>query len=214
VAPTIDELTVTGAPESWSALGFDVDGDAIPVGTAVIRLGSENGGRGLVRWSLRDVASTELDGLPTERSERPLRPAARAHPNGVDALDHVVAFTPDLERTVPALEAVGLDLRRRREGPTPGGAQRQAFFRLAEVILEVIEHPEGVAAAADRDAPASLWGLAFAVSDIDALPARLGDLLGPVRPAVQPDRRIAPVRRAASLSAPVAFITRPPAARE
>jgi hypothetical protein len=209
VAPTIDELAVTGTPESWSALGFEVDGDAILVGTVAIRLVLEDEGRGLVRWSLRELGSTDLDGLPAERSERPVRPPAPPHPNGVDALDHVVAFSPDLERTVPALEAAGLDLRRRREGPTPGGAQRQVFFRLGEVILEVIEHPEDAPAAADPDAPARLWGLAFLVSDIDALPDRLGDLLGPVRAAVQPGRRIAPVRRAARLSVPVAFITGP-----
>ena len=37
-----------------------------------------------------------------------------------------------LDRSVRALQAAGLDLRRVREQPTPAGAPRQAFFRLGE----------------------------------------------------------------------------------
>ena len=122
-------------------------------------------------------------------------------------MDHVVAFSPDLERTVPALEAAGLDLRRVREGPTPAGAQRQAFFRLGESILEVVEHPPGTPAAADRDAPAGFYGLAFGVEDLDVAARRLGPLLGEPRDAVQPGRLIATVRREARLGLPVALIT-------
>jgi hypothetical protein len=207
VAPTIDELTVTGAPESWSALGFDLEGELLLVGTVAIRLESREGAPGVLGWSLRDLRTTELDGLPTLISNGPPRAAAPTHPNGVDSLDHLVAFTPSLERTVPSLEAAGLDLRRRREGPTPGGAQRQAFFRLAEVVLEAIEHPPGAPAAADRDAPARFWGLAFSVADLKGLADRLGDRLGPIRDAVQAGRHIAPLRRSAGLSLPVAFIT-------
>ena len=60
-------------------------------------------------------ASTELDGLPTERSTAPLGEPAPVHPNGVTGIDHVVAFSPDLDRTTAALQAAGLDLRRIRE---------------------------------------------------------------------------------------------------
>jgi uncharacterized glyoxalase superfamily protein PhnB len=48
----------------------------------------------------------------------------------VVAIDHVVAMSPALDRTVRALQAAGLELRRIREQPTPAGAPRQAFFRL------------------------------------------------------------------------------------
>jgi uncharacterized glyoxalase superfamily protein PhnB len=56
--------------------------------------------------------------------------AAPAHPIWVVAIDHVVAMSPALDRTVRALQAAGLELRRIREQPTPAGAPRQAFFRL------------------------------------------------------------------------------------
>jgi len=162
----------------------------------------------LLSWSLSGTGCCELDGLPTELADGiSERDPAPPHANGVVGLDHVVAFSPDLERTVPALEAVGLDLRRVREGPTPAGAQRQAFFRLGEVILEVVEHPSGTAAAADRDAPCRFWGLAFGVEDLDAASAHMGTALGGPRPAVQPGRRIATVRREAGLGVPVALIT-------
>ena len=72
-----------------------------------------------------------------------------------------MAFSPDLERTVAALEAAGMDLRRRREGPTGAGSARQAFFRVGEAILEVVEHPPQAREAGDAEAPARLWGLAL-----------------------------------------------------
>ena len=154
------------------------------------------------------MAGTELDGLPTVAgSVRASSTPSPEHPNGVVRVDHVVAFSPDLTRTLPALEAAGLDLRRVREGPTPAGAQRQAFFRLGESILEVVEHPRGTPAAAKRDAPARFYGLALGVEDLDVAARRLGALLGEPRDAVQPGRRIATVRREAGLGLPVALIT-------
>jgi hypothetical protein len=176
-----------------------------------LRLAGPREGRGIVGWSLRELNGGELDGLPTTTSTRP--PASgRRQPNGVVAIDHVVAFTPDLDRTSAALRDAGLDFRRLREGPTPGGAQRQAFFRMAEVILEVIEAPDGSRLRADPDGPARLWGLAFLVEELESITELLGDRLGAVRDAVQPGRRIAPVRREAGLGPAVAFMTPGPGA--
>jgi hypothetical protein len=212
VAPTLDELTVADAPAAWSACGFRVDGDTCVVGRTRIRLVGDGGERrGLTGWSLRDVATTDLDGLATTRSELLPSPEAPPHPNGVTALDHVVAISSDLDRTVAALEDTGLDLRRIREQPTPAGAPRQAFFRLGEVVLEIVQEPEGATARAGGDRPAFFWGLAFLVPDLDGAVATLGDRVGAARPAVQPGRRIATLRRSAGLSLPVALITPPPA---
>jgi hypothetical protein len=44
------------------------------------------------------------------------------------------------------------------------------------------------------------------VSDLDALAERFGDLLSEIRPAVQPGRRIAPLRSKAGLGPAVAFM--------
>lgn len=207
--PTIDELTVADPPGAWSALGFAVEGDTCVAGEVRIRLAGPDAGKGLAGWSLRDVESTELDGLSTARSERPAPAGAPLHPNGVAGLDHVVTITPDLDRTTAALEAAGLDLRRVREEPTPAGAPRQAFFRLGAVILEVVQEPEKAIerAGGDRERPAFFWGLAFLAPDLDATIAALGEHAGEVRDAVQPGRRIATLRRSAGLSVPVALMT-------
>ncbi len=125
------------------------------------------------------------------------------HPNGVTAIDHVVAITPVLERTAASLERAGLDLRRIRDEPTPAGAPRQAFFRLGEVILEVVQEPEeATAKAGGTDRPAFFWGVALIAPDLEATAAMLGEHVGEVRAAVQPGRRIATVRRSAELWAP------------
>ena len=208
--PVLAELAVAGEPAAWREIGFDVGPeDVVPIGMASIRLVGADAGRRIVRWWLHDLGSTELDGLPTERAQRPPTAVqAQTHPNGALRLDHVVAFTPDLDRSVASIRQAGLDFRRLREGPTPAGAQRQAFFRVGEVILEVVEHPPGTPAAADSDAPARFYGLALVTEDIDATAATLGPLLGEVRDAVQPGRRIATVRREAGLGLPVAFMSR------
>ncbi len=207
---TIDELTVADAPEAWAALGFEVDGDTCTVGQVRIRLAGAEAGRGLVGWSLRGVENVELDGLPTTASDRPAPSEHGLHPNGVAALDHAVAITPALERTVSALQGAGLDLRRIREEPTPAGAPRQAFFRLGATILEVVQEPEeAIERGGGPDRPAFFWGLAFATPDLDAGVAALGDRVSEARAAVQPGRRIATLRRNAGLSLPVALITPP-----
>ncbi len=207
---TLDQLTVADPPSAWSAVGFAVEGDTCVVGDVRIHLAGPDAGRGLTGWSLRDAGSTELDGLATTRSDREPPPEAPAHPNGIAALDHVVAITPALERTVAALQGAGLDLRRIREEPTPAGAPRQAFFRLGAAILEVVqEPPEAIERGGGADRPAFFWGLAFVAPDIDATVAGLGDSVSEVRDAVQPGRRIATLRRSAGLALPVALITPP-----
>ena len=209
-APTIDELTVADEPAAWAELGFAVEGDTCVLGEVRVRLAGTDAGKGLCAWSLRDLAATELDGLPTGRSERQPPPAAPAHPNGVAAIDHVVVIAPELERTVAAVEAAGIELRRIREEPTPAGAPRQAFFRLGAPILEVVQEPGDVVERAGRDRPAFFWGLALTAPDLEATVAGLGDRVSEVRAAVQPGRRIATLRRSAGLSVPVALITPPP----
>ncbi len=208
---TIDELRIADAPEAWAALGFAVDGDACLLGEVRLRFVGADAGKGLIGWSLRDVASVEMDGLPTEVSERELPSAYPEHPIGVTAIDHIVAIAPALDRTIAALETAGLDLRRLREEPTPAGAPRQAFFRLGPTILEVVqEPPEAIERGGGPDRPAFFWGLALLAPDLAATAAALGDRVSGPRDAVQPGRRIATLRRAAGLALPVALMTPPP----
>jgi hypothetical protein len=207
MAPSLDELTVADAPAAWRACGFEVEGDLCVVGETRIRLAPQDGGKGLTGWSLRGLESDELDGLATSRSDRPSPAKQPAHPNRVSALDHVVVISSDLDRTVAALQRAGLDLRRIREEPTPAGAPRQAFFRLGDPILEVVQAPAEAIERTGGDRPAFFWGLAFVAPDIEATVASLGERVSEVRDAVQPGRRIATLRRSAGLSLPLALIT-------
>ncbi|HEX4807114.1 MAG TPA: hypothetical protein VFU94_14540 [Conexibacter sp.] len=222
---TIDQLTIADEPAAWAAVGFAVEGGVVRVGGIALRLVGRAAGRGIVEWMLRGAASEQLDGLATrrvgaesgcgghlrdrEQAAAGAESAPPPHPNGVAALDHVVAVTPALDRTVAALQAAGLDLRRIREEPTPAGAPRQAFFRLGEAILEVVQAPEeAIERSGGPDGPAFFWGLAFTVADLDATVAAIGEeRCSPPRPAVQPGRRIATLRRAAGLGVPVALMT-------
>jgi hypothetical protein len=207
-APTIDELRVADEPESWRQLGFAVADGCCQLGTVRVRLAGRAAGGGIIGWSLRGIDTLELDGLPTTRSTAPPPPPAPAHPNGAHAIDHVVAMTPALDRSVSALQAAGLSLRRIREEPTSAGAPRQAFFRLGSEILEVIQEPEAaVERGGGAERPARLWGLALITADIDGSVAALAPHASPARDAVQPGRRIATLRRSAGLSVPLALMT-------
>jgi catechol 2,3-dioxygenase-like lactoylglutathione lyase family enzyme len=193
--PSIDELEIADDPEAWSAAGFDVTDGVCRAGRIRLRLTGKGARRGIVGWTLGEDTGTGA-----------AQPAA-PHPNGALRVDHVVMLSPDLDRTVEELEGQGFELRRRREGPTPGGSTRQAFFRAGEPILEVAQAPEGTSVARDRDGPARLWGLAFLVDDMEHTACTLGDLLGRPRDAVQPGRRIATLGREAGLGPAIAFMT-------
>jgi len=205
---SLDELTIADAPEAWRDCGFAFEGDAGVLGGVRLRFPPQAGGRGLTGWSLRGIDSPDLDGLPTSIGERPPSEEVAEHPNGVTAIDHVVAISSDLDRTVAALTAAGLDLRRVREEPTPAGGPRQAFFHLGPAILEVVQEPPEVTAKKGGDRPAFFWGLAFVAPDLERTVAYLGeDRVSEIRDAVQPGRQIATMRRGAGLSVPIALMS-------
>jgi catechol 2,3-dioxygenase-like lactoylglutathione lyase family enzyme len=178
-----------------------VAADRFRAGTAEVRFGS---GRGILGWRLAGTEPAEIDGLPVADVADAEDSDAAPHPNGVTQIDHLVVLTPDLERTTAAFEEVGVERRRVREVELDEGPLRQGFFRLGEVILEVVEHTRVEAG------PARFWGITFAVEDLDASAEFLGERLGTIRDAVQPGRRIATVRREAGLALPVALISAPP----
>jgi hypothetical protein len=211
-APTIEEITLADDAARWAACGFEVARDRALLGSVALRFAGAKAGVGIAAWSLRDLSAADLDGLPTEAARGGVAETAGEHPNGVLAIDHLVAISPSLDRTVASLRRAGLDLRRVREEPTPAGAPRQAFFRLAEVILEVVQEPENVTrerGGAQR--PAQFWGLALLCSDLERTVVAFGSHVGAVRDAVQPGRRIATVKRSAGLAVPLALMS---AARE
>jgi hypothetical protein len=214
-APTIDELLVGDDAERWGELGFTVSEECrCEIGGVRLRFlgddANDSSRRGIRGWALREIATTELDGLPTTVSEHPPRAPAPAHPNGVVAIDHIVAASPSLDRSVDALRRAGLDLRRVRDEPTPAGAPRQAFFRLGAEILELIQEPEdAIRRAGGPNHPARFWGLAVRVEDLDRTVGLLGSNVSEIRPAVQTGRRIATLRRSAGLTVPLALMSAP-----
>ncbi len=207
---SVDEFEVADPPEAWTQAGFSVGSDSVcRVGGVGIRLAGRDRGAGIVGWSLRglppDISVSDVDGVPTARSGR-VPAAPSVHPNGVIAIDHVVLLSPDLGRTVESLATVGVHPRRERDGELGGQPMRQIFFRLGEVIVEVVGSP-----ATAGQGPSALWGMTYVVTDIDATASFFGDRTAPVKDAVQPGRRISTLRhrefgmsvRTALISAPV-----------
>lgn len=196
----VTELRVADEPASWAAAGFAVTGDHVRLGDVPIRLTgrTDGGARGITGWTVSGLAIADgsLDGLPTETAAGPPAEAladAPVHPNGTTGIDHVVVATPDLERTIAACEAAGLDLRRIREATSFGTPIRQAFFKLGPLVLEVVSGDIGSGEPA-ADAPATFFGLAVDIDDLDRTAALLGEGLGRIKPAVQRGRRIATIR--------------------
>jgi hypothetical protein len=193
--PELVALEIADPPERWEALGFSVSPDrVIELGGVQLKLGAD--GEGIVAWTLRGITPTSsIDGLRTRVIDASVDSLAGAvHPNGAIALDHVVIVTPDFDGTANAVATAGMPLRREAER---NGA-RQGFRRLGPAIMEIVQAPEA--------GGTQFWGLVVIVSDLGALAERLGDLLRGIRPAVQPGRRIAPLRSKAGLGPAVAFM--------
>ena len=184
-------LRIAGDPAAWAALGFAVAGGRLRAGGVTIELAGPGAGEGILAWSVDGLAGGPLPAFAAG-GEGP-----EEHPNGVCAVDHVVALAGDLEAAIGAFEQAGMSPRRIREA---GGGLRQAFYVLDTALLELAGPAEG-------ETGLRFWGLTLVASDLDALAARLGPLLGEPRPAVQPGRRIATLRREAGLGLPVAFMS-------
>src|SRR3954464_2459984 len=185
---TIAELLIADPPEAWQAIGLDVDGGGdAHVGMVRLRFdptagtGGSGDGRSAAgggapggddatairRWTVAgapDEGVRDIDGLVTAHGEPPGRAALpSSHLIRARSLDHLVVMTPNLERTVQAIEGhLGLPLRRTREAGTRERPARQAFFRMGEVVLEVVGPPEPD----PQGGPARFWGFVFTVESL------------------------------------------------
>lgn len=213
--PRVVSLQVGDDPQAWRnagfALGPPID-DArcwIPGADPVcLELLGSAGERGLRGWTIDPghavAPAGTIDGIATTFGVGARMPVETPpHPNGVIGIDHVVVLSPALPRTVAALGVLGLEPRRQREATLGGAPIRQIFYRTGGLILEVIGTPD-----VENEGPASLWGITFVVSDLDATVAYFGENTSPAKDAVQPGRRISTLRhRALDLSVRTAFIT-------
>jgi hypothetical protein len=210
---TIADLYIGDDPVSWRSIGLDVDaGHVAHVGHVRLHFDPHSAARGIVSWTLAgtpDESVASVDGLATAHGEPPaLGGLAPTHLIGAESIDHLVVLTPDMDRTTRAVERLlGLPLRRTRDAERDGVAMRQAFFRMGEVVLEVVSGP----GSDPSGGPARFGGFVFTVTSIEDAVDFLGDeLVSAPKPAVQPGRLIATVRPAAGLSVPLALMTPEP----
>ena len=202
-------LQIGDSADTWRDLGFVVEGDEAYVSSVCHMLGGPS--PGVTDWSLRGLPDDmkDIDGLAFGLPIAEAKPTPD-HPNGVIALDHIVVASPDIGRTIEALEEAGIELRRTREtGRGPDGSPRmQAFFKLGDVILELVGsmRPGGAAGS-----PPRFYGLAWTVRDLEESARYFGDRLRPAKDAVQPGRRIATLdRNTGGSTVSMAFMTPEP----
>lgn len=209
--PALRSLIIGDTATSWLDAGFDVIETAgrahTSIGEVTIELvGPETeAGRGILAWRFDELAVDDvgdIDGVSTLDVDGVL-PERHDHRNLVSHLDHVVMFTPDLQRTIAALEAVGFEARRTRDIPGTEPLRQQVFFWAGSTIIELVGSAE-----ASGDGPATLWGLAVTCDDLDLAHERLDGALGTPKPAVQRGRRIATLRtRDVDISTAIALMT-------
>lgn len=205
----LSTIELGDAPEAWAAAGFHVEQDRLRLGSTVLRLTGDGGGvRG---WAI-DGVTHDLDGLAaveaggTEAASLEVSTSAEGppHPNGVVSIDHVVVRTGDVERTVSAFEAAGLEVRGGRSTSSYGSPMRQVFFWAGDVIVELV----GPDAREPTDEPTTFFGLALVSDDLDATATTLGELLSTPKDAVQAGRRIAGLRGGqVGITVPVAVMS-------
>ena len=119
--------------------------------------------------------------------------APAASHDAVEAIDHVVIHSPDLDRA-RALWRDRLGLRLALDREFPGRGLRMLFFRSGGVTLEFVGT---LAQPVDPGGPDCLYGIAYRVSGIEACRARLlsGGLdVSTIRPGHKPGTWVAAVR--------------------
>jgi hypothetical protein len=193
-------VEIGDSPKSWTAAGFTVTDGAVTIGSTTIKLAA-GAPPGILRIGVDDIDGP-IDGMPFGPGEA-AADGSPGHANHVVAIDHLVATSPDLDRTTAALQSADIELRRERHFGDGADAKRQAFFWLGDVILELVGP-----AAARPHGQAVLWGLAFTCDDLDTAKNHLGDMLSDPIAAVQRGRRIATLRTAElDISVPVALMS-------
>ena len=191
------KLTIGETAETWSSAGFEVM--ELPNGSPGCQLGSvqiqfdTTGPQGILSAVVSGLRGM-IDSLDFD-NENGLSPThnntslSSTHPNGVSRIDHLVVTSSDCDRTTAAFEANGVYPRRVRTFGDDGSKMRQTFFWLGDVILELV----GPDASGDKG-QANFWGLALISDNLQATADYLGEKCTPVKPAVQPGRKITTIK--------------------
>ncbi|MDW3219387.1 MAG: hypothetical protein R8F63_12325 [Acidimicrobiales bacterium] len=200
----LETVVVGDDPRAWADAGFTVTDGRTRIGGTTIVLAGAADERGILAADAGIAGPVDGMAFSTVPPDRGMvTRAAPDHPNRVVGFDHLVAMSPDMDRTTAALTDAGVEHRRTRTFEVGEAMRRQAFFWLGDVILELVGDD-----AAHGDGPATLWGLALTCDDLDASAEALGAALGRVKPAVQPGRHIATMRtRDLDISVPIALMS-------
>ena len=153
------------------------------------------------------LAPEAMDGVLLEVVQPPRELSDSGGGSPVSRIDHVVLRLPNVEVACGRMrEYFGVETKRTFER----GEMRFSFLRPGEVILELIgpKQPPAALPAGRQARPGSIAGLAFEVTDIDALAADLkerGLPVGEPHPALQ-GGRIVSVHASGACGVPVALI--------
>jgi len=191
------QLIIGGEAETWSSVGFDVmelpSGElACQIGSVLLRFdptgergisgAAVHGGRAIIDSLKFDVGpnltSSSIDAYPPS-----------VHSNGITRIDHLVVTTADCDRTTRAFESNGIHPRKVRTFGDHEAKMRQTFFWLGDVILELVGPDQS-----EANGHAMFWGLALISDDLQATAGYLGERCTPVKPAVQPGRKIITIK--------------------
>lgn len=166
-------LDVPGTPEQWRQLGFDCGPDGFRLTHVQFVVG-----RDAMGWGF-DALEADASALGVPTREAPVgekRPTP--HPNGVEAVDHVVYTVTDLDDAIATLNKVlGAEPRRRAKPRGPDGPE-MAFYRAGDAFLEVV----------GSGRPPALTGVAFKSRELHETVASIrasGGNIGDPKPAVQ-----------------------------
>jgi catechol 2,3-dioxygenase-like lactoylglutathione lyase family enzyme len=217
----VELLAGTQLGEGLLALAFasgDLDASVAKLARAGIEASAPSEGEGresasgaVRRWRTAFLPTTATRGLRLFAIEHrspadalPLAQATAPAGSSIDALDHVVVASDDLD-AARRLYGEALDLRLALDRSFEARRLRILFFRVGGVTLEVAGSLEPPAApgAADR-----FGGLAWRVADVGTARARLvgdGWDVSPVRPGAKPGTRVCSVR-AGTASVPTLLI--------
>ncbi|MGH1371255.1 MAG: VOC family protein [Cellvibrionaceae bacterium] len=111
--------------------------------------------------------------------------------SAIQSVDHVVLYTNDADGCVQTFGEQGLGLRLALDKTVPEWGGRMLFFRQGKLTLEIIQPNERF------DGDDYFWGLAYQVTNIDAVVARLqnqGVTTSSVRDGRKPGTKVATVK--------------------
>jgi len=181
--PQLAGISISDRADDWETVGFQVSNGLVSVGNLTVAVDRPVPDP---HWWFEPHLTGSIHGIGHADPSPGSAPVVK-NPNGANAVDHIVVFTPNLATTTAAFEEHGFELRRSR----PIETQEQRFFWAGTTIIEVVGP-----AVAESDGPAHIWGLALVSDDLDASKELLGGNMSDPKNAVQPGRRIAAIRTA------------------